>query len=374
MTLIPVETAEDFSLAEQFVIPHEETCVSLASLVRRKSDNLVFILNTENPVVEEQNQEDNPKTTLSARFLTDSQSDKVSIRPSDYSTTDTSTNSPVVEWPRSDCIETTGILGILNLDSTIYHCIPNPALINADELSENLNYLIKKQIRCISGEKKATDFLIEVCNSVRCGFDPSTGLRDRMSSGLLNHPAQVYDYKMLRWLSTSEAGVSKPPKSQMVSTLRQGSGTASSTTLSGGEEIIRCTEHDMEILHPLQKDYMKDEVAVPGRPITDAEVDISLRQILKNQLCFALTVDGDIVAKANTNAIGINKVQIGGVYTHPLYRRNGYAAALVTALCNRALRSGKEPVLFVKEKNMPAFSLYQKIGFAECGQYSIAYY
>ena len=202
-----------------------------------------------------------------------------------------------------------------------------------------------------------------------------------MSSGLLNHPAQVYDYKMLRWLSTSEAGVSKPPKSQMVSTLRQGSGTVRpsdySTTapaLSGGEEIIRCTEHDMEILHPLQKDYMKEEVAIPGRQITDAEVDINLRQILKNQLCFALTVGGDIVAKANTNAIGINKVQIGGVYTHPLYRRNGYAAALVTALSNRAIRSGKEPVLFVKEKNMPAFSLYQKIGFTECGQYSIAYY
>ena len=160
-------------------------------------------------------------------------------------------------------------------------------------------------------------------------------------------------------MSASEAGVSKPP---------------AETVLSGGEEIVRCTEHDMEIVHPLQKDYMKEEVAVPGRTITDAEVDISLRQILKNQLCFALTVDGDIVAKANTNAIGINCVQIGGVYTHPLYRRNGYAGALVTALTNRALRSEKKPVLFVKEKNMPAFSLYRKIGFAECGHYAIAYY
>ena len=301
MTLIPVETAEDFSLAEQFVIPHEETCVSLASLVRRKTDKLVFITNSENPVV---------------------------AGPSTGSGT-----------------ATTDILGILNLDSTIYHCIPNPALIDADELSENLNYLIKKQIRCISGESTATDFLISVTNKLT------------NDSSLITTLKQIYYYKMMKWSNT--AVVSR-----------------ASTTgeLSGGEEIIRCTEHDMEILHPLQKDYMKDEVAVPGRPITDAEVDISLRQILKNQLCFALAVDGDIVAKANTNAIGINKVQIGGVYTHPLYRRNGYAAALVTALSNRAIRSGKEPVLFVKEKNMPAFSLYQKIGFTECGRYSIAYY
>lgn len=281
MTLIPIETPEDFSLAEQFVIPHEETCASLASLVRRKSDKLVFISSSDEPVV---------------------------------STSSTTTNS---------------ILGILNLDSTIYHCIPAPDLLDADFLKAELPYLMKKPVRCISGEKNATDFLIKI----------------------FPDPAQTYDYKMMN-LPRSPA----------------------SPELSGGEEIIRCTEHDMEALHQLQKDYMKEEVYVPGRPITDAEVDISLRQILKNQLCFALTVDGDIVAKANTNAIGINCVQIGGVYTHPLYRRNGYAGALVQALCKRALRSGKQPVLFVKEKNTPAFYLYQKLGFEECGRYTIAYY
>ncbi len=298
MTLIPVEKPEDFLLAQQFIIPHEETCVSLASLVRRKSDKLVFI--------------SDPSTPLR---------------------------------------EHSSILGILNLDSTIYHCIPDPSQLDANFLKTELPYLMKKPVRCISGESSGTDFLIEVCNSLRCGFDTASPTQP---------PVTVYPYKMLRWLSTSK-----------VVSVRS---SDYSTTLSGGEEIIRCTEHDMEALHQLQKDYMKEEVYVPGRPITDAEVDISLRQILKNQLCFALTVDVEIVTKANTNAIGINCVQIGGVYTHPLYRRNGYAGALVQALCNRALRSGKQPVLFVKEKNTPAFSLYQKLGFAECGRYTIAYY
>ena len=297
MTLIPIETPEDYSLAEQFVIPHEETCASLASLVRRKSDKLVFLKNP-------------------------------------------STGSGTAD----------SIAGILNLDSTIYHCIPDTNLIDKIALLENLPYLLKKPVRCISGEEKATNFLIEIFNSVNGGFDTAAPTQP---------PKIIYSYKMMRWLSASEAGVSKPP---------------AETVLSGGEEIIRCTEHDMEILHPLQKDYMKEEVAVPGRTLSDAEVDISLRQILKNQLCFALTVDGEIVAKANTNAIGINCVQIGGVYTHPLYRRNGYAGALVQALSNRAIRSGKHPVLFVKEKNTPAFNLYQKLGFEECGRYTIAYY
>jgi ribosomal protein S18 acetylase RimI-like enzyme len=281
MTLIPIETPEDYSLAEQFVIPHEETCASLASLVRRKTDKLVFL--------------------------------------KDPSTSSGTTDS---------------ILGILNLDSTIYHCIPDTNLIDKIALLENLPYLLKKPVRCISGEAESTKYLIN--------FFPN--------------PAQLYDYKMMKFPVPSAATENE------------------AISLSGGEEIIRCTEHDMELLHPLQKDYMKEEVAVPGRTLSDAEVDISLRQILKNQLCFALTVDGEIVAKANTNAIGINCVQIGGVYTHPLYRRNGYAGALVQALSNRAIRSGKHPVLFVKEKNTPAFNLYQKLGFEECGRYTIAYY
>ena len=186
MTLIPVETPEDFLLAQQFIIPHEVTCVSLASLVRKKSDKLVFLVDSKDTVV----------------------------KP----------------------VETT-ILGLLNLDSTIYHCIPDISKIDAAVLKENLPYLMTKPVKCISGETSATDFLIKVF--------------EQGNSDKLNRPAQIYPYKMLRWLSLSNL-------------------PQTSDQLSGGEEIFRCTEHDLDSLHPLQKDYMKDEVAVPGRTITDA--------------------------------------------------------------------------------------------------------
>lgn len=289
MKLIPVETPQDFLAAQQFIAPYEETCVSLASLIRRKTDKLVFISASESSVL---------------------------------STSSTTSN----------------ILGILNLDSTLYHCIPDINKIEKISLLEDLPYLLKKPVRCISGEASSTDYLIK--------FFPN--------------PKQLYPYKMMKWTNSPNKVISTD--------------STAVTTLSGGEEIIRCTEHDMDFLHSLQKDYMKDEVAVPGRTLTNAEVDITLRQILKNQICLAMTVDGEIVAKANTNAIGINCVQIGGVYTHPLYRRNGYAGALIQALCNRATRAQKQPVLFVKEKNKPALSLYQKLSFEECGRYAIAYY
>ena len=295
MKLIPVETPQDFLVAQQFIASYEETCVSLASLVRRKSENLLFIKN--------ENQ----------------------------------------------------IAGILNLDSTIYHCIPNINLIDSSAFLENLLGFLKKPVRCISGETAATNFLISVFKQKN--FAACKELKDQTA----NYPAQIYPYRMMRWADKCSAAL---PCASLQPIMQ----------LSGGEEIIRCTEHDLEILHSLQKDYMKDEVAVPGRTVTHTEVDITLRQILKNQLCLAFTVDGEIVAKANTNAIGIKCVQIGGVYTHPLYRRNGYAGALVQTLCNRARKAGKMPVLFVKEKNTPAFNLYQKLGFEECGRYTIAYY
>ena len=289
MTLFPVEEPADFARAERFVKEHEKICVSLAALVRKKSESLVFVLD-------------------------------------DFA----GTKEIGCENPR--------ILGLMNLDYTIYHCFPEPSAVNIDALSQSFrsSCALKKPVHCISGEKDGTEILENTLEK----------LNGQKS-------AQKYLYKMMEICSEPHTSGSLTPSEA---------------------EIFRCTENDMEHLTPLQKEYMKEELAVPGRKITDAEVCIMLRRILKNQLCLAMLCNGMPMAKANTNAIGFRCVQIGGVYTHPLYRRNGYAESLVTALCNRAIRAGKTPVLFVKEKNIPAISLYRKIGFAECGCYEIVYY
>ena len=288
MNLIPVERPEDFLLARQFILPHEETCVSLASLVRKKSDKLVFL------------------TAGSANAAL-------------------SAASPT-------------LLGLLNLDSTLYYCIPKAHQLNAQELAALLSScgLPKKPIRCISGEKTGAEVLCKSINLIN-----------------KSEPLQTNLYKMMKFSPSREVPAQ---------------------VLFNDDEIIRCTEKDMDLLFPLQEGFIKEEIALPGHKVTDAEVSIMLRQILKNQICLALLVDGEPVAKTNTNAIGFNCVQIGGVFTHPLYRRNGYAAALVLSLCNRSIRANRQPVLFVKEKNLPAYTLYKKLGFTECGHYEIVYF
>ena len=146
--------------------------------------------------------------------------------------------------------------------------------------------------------------------------------------------------------------------------------------LSCDDEIKRCADpvNETELLLPLQKMYMAKEVAPQGKQITDLEASAQLKSILKDQLCFALYSDGEIVSKANTNAIGFNYVQLGGVYTHPLYRKNYYAWHLVYTICQRVLKTGRKLSLFVKEKNNPAIMLYKRIGFVETGTYIIGYF
>lgn len=227
------------------------------------------------------------------------------------------------------------ILGILYFDRTIFHCIPekNLPLIDQQLLLSALCNSIKR-IKCVTGNSSSTDFLISL-------------IKQKFSN-----PYQVNHYNLM-----TASSISNPPE-----------------PLYNDDQVIHCTENDLEALLPLQKQYLQEEVAPPGREISDLESQIGLRQILKNQLCVALSSDGEIVAKANTNAIGINWIQLGGVYTHPLFRRNGYAWHLISAICRRTTYAGKSTALFVKDINVPAIELYKKLGFSKTGTYTIAYF
>ena len=136
--------------------------------------------------------------------------------------------------------------------------------------------------------------------------------------------------------------------------------------LSEDDQIICCTKNDFSSLFDLQKNYIIKEVALPNQKITDNDCNLMLSDILKNQLVMAVscdTEDGKFVSKVNTNAIGFNWIQLGGIFTHPLYRHNYYAWTLIQTISQRIQKSGKKVCLFVKTRNNPALSLYEKIGF-----------
>ena len=277
----------DFSQLQEFLLPYENSCVTLCSFVRKKKEKIFVIEITANSAIPE-------------------------------------------------VLEGSHIVGILYLDKTLLYCIPNAA--DLPNLLPALTIFLRgKNFSCLNGEASAGDIILKALECMN------------------RTPYQTNHYNLM----TLESDPLPPPEN-----------------LSCDDEIKRCTDpdSDTELLLPLQKMYIAKEVAPQGKQVTDLEAGAQLKAILKDQLCFALYSDGEIVAKANTNAIGFNYVQLGGVYTHPLYRKNYYAWNLVYTICTRVLKTGRKISLFVKEKNNPAHELYERIGFTEAGKYMIAYF
>lgn len=248
----------------------------------------------------------------------------------------------------SQLISLQNVLGVFYLNNSLFHCFKDTSKINIADFTP-LFYEILTQnqasIKNISGEKDGTDFFLEVIRNLSENPDSTFTKKFNVK--------QINDYKLMVL-----------PHQQF----------QQSQKLYNDDFIMRCTENDMENLFEIERNYLQDEVAVRGQKISDAEISMRLRQILKNQLYFALISDDRIVSKAYTNAIGKNWIQIGGVYTLFQFRQNGYAALTVSTLCKRILQAHKNISLFVKTKNLPAQQLYQKIGFTFHSDYKIVYF
>ena len=248
----------------------------------------------------------------------------------------------------SQLINLQNVLGVFYLNKSLFHCFKDTSKINIADFTP-LFYEILTQnqasIKNISGEKDGTDFFLEVIRNLSENPDSTFTKKFNVK--------QINDYKLMVL-----------PHQQF----------QDSQKLYNDDFIMRCTENDMENLFEIERNYLQDEVAVRGQKVSDAEVSMRLRQILKNQLYFALISDDRIVSKAYTNAIGKNWIQIGGVYTLFQFRQNGYAAHTVSTLCKRILQAHKNISLFVKTKNLPAQQLYQKIGFTFHSDYKIVYF
>ena len=248
----------------------------------------------------------------------------------------------------SQLINLQNVLGVFYLNKSLFHCFQDTSKVNIADFTP-LFYQILTQnqasIKNISGEKDGTDFFLEVIRNLSENPDSTFTKKFNVK--------QINDYKLMVL-----------PHQQF----------QQSQKLYNDDFIMRCTENDMENLFEIERNYLQDEVAVRGQKVSDAEVSMRLRQILKNQLYFALISDDRIVSKAYTNAIGKNWIQIGGVYTLFQFRQNGYAALTVSTLCKRILQAHKNISLFVKTKNLPAQQLYKKIGFTFHSDYKIVYF
>jgi predicted GNAT family acetyltransferase len=73
--------------------------------------------------------------------------------------------------------------------------------------------------------------------------------------------------------------------------------------------------------------------------------------------------DGKLVAMAGERLKPYGYTEISAVCTHPDYRGRGYASSLVSILIHRITRRNETPFLHVREENVDAIRVYEKLGF-----------
>jgi predicted GNAT family acetyltransferase len=142
----------------------------------------------------------------------------------------------------------------------------------------------------------------------------------------------------------------------------------------GSLRLRRASAVDVRALFPLQRDYEKEEVLLEPDRFNPTASFLSLQRSLRNEIIYVAEIDGVPVAKAGTNARGMNYFQIGGVFTVPELRGRGLGRILMQALMWEIAQKNKHLCLFVKKSNTAAITLYTNLGFTLRDRYAISYY
>lgn len=151
-------------------------------------------------------------------------------------------------------------------------------------------------------------------------------------------------------------------------------GPAAAAAVPAGLSVRRASAADLSALAPLAEAYDQEEVVTYLHRF-DPEASRAMQaRSLSRHTVYAGFLDGRLVARAQTNADGWARDQIGGVYVVPELRGRGIGGAVVSALlCDIAAR-GKGASLFVKKANPAARGLYARLGFRALGDFCVDYF
>ena len=83
---------------------------------------------------------------------------------------------------------------------------------------------------------------------------------------------------------------------------------------------------------------------------------------------YGLSLDSELVSYAGSFLQLPQVWMIGGVYTHPNYRNNGYATLVTSTVTEEALEHAEAAALFVRSDNYSAIRVYEKIGYKKIGE------
>ncbi len=89
---------------------------------------------------------------------------------------------------------------------------------------------------------------------------------------------------------------------------------------------------------------------------------------IKKMPLYGVFIDGELLSYAGSFIQMPQVWLIGGVYTNPNHRNEGYATTATSAMTEEALRNAEAAALFVRSDNQPAIRAYEKIGYRKIGE------
>lgn len=124
---------------------------------------------------------------------------------------------------------------------------------------------------------------------------------------------------------------------------------------------------------PHRLEYLKEE----GLPndLSDEQLYGTFLEKVKAKISWGYFLDQELVAMAELNAKALDLGQVGGVYTAPVHRRNGFAQSVMRQLMKdaRELHRIRKLIIFTGEANHPARRLYESLTPQLGGYYALMF-
>lgn len=137
--------------------------------------------------------------------------------------------------------------------------------------------------------------------------------------------------------------------------------------------------NDVDLLARWRIAYLKETMDEPETPEMAEQSHQATRANIAESRTWVIENAGVVVATSSLNAsvhnaAGASIVQVGGVWTPPAWRRQGFGrAAVATSLFDVRNNNIEKAVLFTGESNIAAQKAYLALGFKHIGAYRITF-
>jgi RimJ/RimL family protein N-acetyltransferase len=134
----------------------------------------------------------------------------------------------------------------------------------------------------------------------------------------------------------------------------------------------RIEARDLELIAKWEVAYSIEALGEKDSPQLWEKCRRSVERSIKEGRTWVLEDRGEPVACSSFNTAIKEAVQVGGVWTPPALRRQGYGRAVVAAsLLDARLEGVEKAVLFTGESNVAAQKAYAALGFKSIGDYRL---